>query len=468
MDAFYASVEVLDDPSLKGKAVIVGGAGKRSVVSAASYEARRFGVHSAMPILTARRLCPKGIYLPVRMDRYKEVSDRVFSIFRRYTPLVEPLSIDEAFLDVTGCERLLGDPVDIAKAIREAVRTEVGLTVSAGVASGKMVAKIASDLGKPDGLTVVPEGEERSFLAPLPVGKLWGVGKVTQETLRRMGVTRVYELAALPEATLVSRLGSQGAFLHRLANGVDDRPVEGEGETKSLGREETYEEDLRDPVRIRTEVHDLCHRVASRLRRHDMKGRTVTLKVKFADFTLVTRAVSLPAPCDDGGEIFRAVFPLIGTSGAWDRPVRLLGVSASNLSSAAQEPARAVQLSLFGEAAPPPPPASGRKRGGKGAEGTPSAEGRGGVDAGARRDAAGGSGAAGARPSSPPSGGERPDPLLPPTTVVAPEKAGALNRAVDAIREKYGGAAILPGASAEKRSHGERGEGGGREGGGGA
>jgi hypothetical protein len=243
-----------------------------------------------------------------------------------------------------------------------------------------------------------------------------------------MGVGRVYELAALPEETLVARLGVQGAFLHRLANGVDDRPVEGEGETKSLGREETYEEDLRDPARVRSEVLDLCRRVASRLRRHDVKGGTVTLKVKFSDFTLVTRAVSLGAPCDDGGELFHAVFPLIGTSGAWDRPVRLLGVSVSNLSSAATVPARAVQLSLFGGALPSLEAPHGRRKG----KGTPP-------------------------PAPPPPC----DPPPPPS----PEKAGKLNRAVDAIREKFGGQAILPGAVAERialRKEGSRdGEGGG-------
>lgn len=349
MDAFYASVEVLDDPSLAGKPVIVGGSERRGVVAAASYEARRFGIHSAMSIAAAKRLCPGGVFLPVRMARYREVSDRIFGIFRRFSPLVEPVSIDEAFLDVTASVRLFGPPEAIAKAIRAAVRGETGLTVSAGVAPSKLVAKIASDLGKPDGLTVVPPGKAREFLDPLPVGKLWGVGTVTQETLRRMGVTTIGELSRVSPQSLKARLGESGLHLHRLANGVDDREVETEREAQSIGHEDTYGEDIRDAAAIRKELLGLADRVAARLRRHGVKGRTVTLKVKYADFTLITRAVTLSRPTDDDGEIHRSVIPLLAKTEAGRRPVRLLGISVSRLAADEEAPERTWdQMPLFG------------------------------------------------------------------------------------------------------------------------
>ena len=228
LDAFYASVEVLDRPEFQGKPVIVGGDELRGVVAAASYEARKFGVHSAIPTATAKRLCPKGIFLPVRMSRYAEMSDTVFAIYRRFTPLVEPLSIDEAFLDVTGCERLFGSSEEVARKIKAAVREETGLTVSAGVAPNKFLAKIASDLGKPDGLTIVPLGGEQAFLDPLPVGKLWGVGKVTEETLLGRGIRTIGDLRRSSREALGRAFGVNGEHLFELARGVDDRPVETE------------------------------------------------------------------------------------------------------------------------------------------------------------------------------------------------------------------------------------------------
>ncbi|HEX9205660.1 MAG TPA: DNA polymerase IV [Candidatus Deferrimicrobiaceae bacterium] len=394
LDAFYASVEVLDNPGLRGKPVIVGGSEQRGVVSAASYESRKFGVHSAMPVATAKRLCPEGIFLPVRMERYREVSERVFSIFRRFTPLVEPLSIDEAFLDVTGCERLFGSAEEVARKIRAAVRQETGLTVSAGVAPNKFLAKIASDLGKPDGLTVVPPGKEIEFLDPLPVAKLWGVGKVTERELHRMGVRTIGDLRRVPAGTLTRAFGAGGEHLRRLAHGVDDRPVETEHEAKSIGHEDTYEHDLRERGAMRRELLSLSDRVSARLRRHGLKGRTVNLKVKYADFVQVTRAATLSDPTDDGGSLYRVALDLLGNTEAGARPVRLLGISVSKLVPAAgvARPSRMVQIPLFGRP-------QGRVREEH-------------------------------RPAS-------------------PEKMEKLNRAVDRIREKFGPKGIAPGALPE-------------------
>jgi len=354
LDAFYASVETLDNPDLKGKPVIVGGSEKRGVVCAASYEARKFGVHSAQPTATAKRLCPRGIFLPLRMERYQEMSGRVFEIFRRFTPLVEALSIDEAFLDVTDSIRLFGTPADIARKIRSSVQEETGLTVSAGVASNKLLAKIASDMNKPDGLTVVPRGREKEFLGPLPVEKLWGVGKVTREALHRIGVRTMGDLSAVPEEIMDRRFGRNGVQLHRLSRGIDDREVECESEAKSIGHEETYPEDLTEMESIRRELLSLGTRVAARMRRHDAKGKTVTLKVKYRNFTLVTRAVTLERPTDDGGEIYRSVLALLPKTEAGKRPVRLLGISLSRLSGGEERKAGypAEQLRLFGGAPP--------------------------------------------------------------------------------------------------------------------
>lgn len=352
MDAFYASVEILDDPSLKGKPVIVGGGMKRGVVSAASYEARKFGVHSALPMARAARLCPHGVFLPVRMERYKEVSDRIFEIFRRFTPLVEPLSLDEAFLDVTESGRLFGSAEEIARKIRAAVRSEAGLTVSAGVASSKFVAKIASDQNKPDGLTIVAPGREKDFLWPLPVSRLWGVGKVTGAKLGEMGVRTIGDLARVPAEALAAAFGRHGTHLHRLAHGIDEREVETEREIKSMGREDTFDEDLVSEEDVRRELLAISTRVAARLRRHGMKGRTVCLKVKYADFRLVTREATLAFATDDGGEIFRHALSLVGRTEAGTRPVRLLGIYLSHFGEGSAD-VPSGQMALFGGAEPP-------------------------------------------------------------------------------------------------------------------
>ena len=343
MDAFYPAVEVLDNPDLKGKPVIVGGRKKRGVVSSASYEARRFGVHSAQPIATAMRLCPKAVFLGGRMRRYKEVSNQIFEVFGRFTPLVEPLSIDEAFLDVTGSKRLLGGAVEIAKMVKEVVLEEVGLTVSAGVAPSKFVAKIASDMDKPDGLTVVLSGKVREFLDPLPIKKMWGVGKVTQKVLAQLNIHTFKDLRLSRRDVLERRFGDRGAKMHLLSMGIDERDVVPEHDAKSVGHEKTFMEDIMDLDDAKKELLALATKVASRMRREQVTGKTVSLKVKYNDFKQITRAATLPSPTDDGSEIYSVVCDLLKKSEVGKRPVRLLGVSLSQLSFVGSEG----QLSLF-------------------------------------------------------------------------------------------------------------------------
>lgn len=342
MDAFYPAVEVLDNPGLKGKPVIVGGSRERGVVSSASYEARKFGVHSAQPIATAVRLCPNGIFLPGRMARYKEVSGQIFEIFHRFTPLVEPLSIDEGFLDVTGSIRLFGPPAEIAKAIKRAVLDETGLTVSAGVAPSKFVAKIASDIDKPDGLTVVPRDKVREFLDPLPIEKMWGVGKVTQEALARLNIHTFKDLSRTPVKVLEKAFGKHGVKMQSLSMGIDDRDVVPEHDVKSIGHEETFAEDIIDPDSAKKELLSLADRVARRMRREGLEGRTVTLKVKYNDFKRVTRSTTLQDRTDDGQEIYSTACSLMEKTAVGRRPVRLLGISISHFSAESEE-----QFSLF-------------------------------------------------------------------------------------------------------------------------
>ena len=352
LDAFYASVEQLDDPSLRGRPVVVGGTSGRGVVCAASYEARRFGVRSAMPTSRARRLCPDGVFLPPRFDRYAELSDRVFGIYRRYTPLVEPLSLDEAFLDVTASRALHGPGADIARAIKREVREGTGLAVSAGVAEVKLAAKIATDLGKPDGLVEVPPGGVRAFLAPLPVSRLWGVGRVTEEALRRAGVATIGDLAAAEEALVRRALGDQGMELQLLARGEDPRPVVPDAEAKSVGSEDTFEEDLGGEEALLPHLREQAERVARRLRGAGLRGRTVTLKLKYADFSLVTRRCTLDGPIDDGRAIYDAARAQLSRADL-SRPVRLTGVAVSGFGPGG------AQLDLFGA---PEPAGAGRRR----------------------------------------------------------------------------------------------------------
>jgi DNA polymerase-4 len=339
MDAFYAAVEQRDRPELRGRPVIIGADPKqgrgRGVVSTASYEARRFGVGSAMPISAAYRLCPTGVYLPVDMEKYVGVSRQVMAILRSVTDLVEPLSIDEAFLDVTASRRALGTGEAIARRLKDEIRQATGLTASVGVAACKLVAKIASDLRKPDGLVVVAPGTEAAFLAPLPVRRLWGVGPKTEESLARIGVHTIGDLAALAPDTLSRRLGTHGQDLLQLARGVDDRPVLTEGEAKSVGQEHTYDEDTADVARLRRTLLDLADGVAARLRAVDLRGRTVTLKYRDETFHTVTRAETLASPTDSGQTLFEVARRLMaGVHGR--RKVRLLGIYASGFGAERQ------------------------------------------------------------------------------------------------------------------------------------
>ena len=331
LDAFYASVEQLDDPALVGRPVIVGGLGARGVVAAASYEARRFGVHSAMPMARARRACPDGVFLSPRFDAYQEASRAVMAILRSYTPLVEPIAMDEAFLDVAGAGRRAGTGPEIAAEIRARVHQETGLTVSVGVATTKFLAKLASDQSKPDGLLVVAPGDELAFLHPLPVRHLWGVGPATMKTLTTLGVRTVGDLAALDEPTLVAALGSaRGRHLHALAHNIDERAVEPERAVKSVGHEETFAVDHTDPEVLRREVARLADRTASRLRAAGHRGRTVQLKVRFADFRTITRSKTLPAPTDLAHDIAATARALLDSVDLGPG-VRLLGVSVQQL-----------------------------------------------------------------------------------------------------------------------------------------
>lgn len=335
MDAFYASVEERDRPELVGKPVIVGGAPeKRGVVSAANYVARRYGVHSAMPSATAHRLCPNGVYLPPRIGYYAEVSRQIREIFERFTPLVEPLSLDEAFLDVTGSEQLFGSAAAIGLKIKEAVREETGLVVSVGVAPNKFLAKIASDFKKPDGFFVVEAGRVQEFLDPLPVERLWGVGRQSSKVFQKLGIRTIGQLRQWPVDTLRARFGSHGEHLWQLAHGIDDDPVVAEREAKSVSHETTFEQDIDDLEVLRAWLIDLTEQVASRLRRHGLKGRTVHLKVRFADFSLITRSQTLPAATDITDELWRTADELLCCRLPSNHlPVRLIGMGVSGFGS---------------------------------------------------------------------------------------------------------------------------------------
>jgi len=341
MDAFYASVEQRDRPELRGRPVIVGAdPSGRGVVSAASYEARRFGVHSAMPIGRAARLCPDGAFLPVDMDKYAAVSREVMAILAAFTPLLEPVSIDEAFLDVTGTEGLHGNGPAVARTIKARIAASLRLTASVGVAGNKFVAKVASDLRKPDGLVVVAPGTEADFLAPLPVSRLWGVGRVTGEGLEAMGLQTIGQLAAVPAEFLEARFGSSGRGLRDLALGRDDRPVEPFAPPKSMGAEETFGRDHRDAERLAATLREQAERVARELRAGGFAGRCVTLKLRFADFSTLTRRHT-DDPTQDGLAIYRRARALLDRI-PLRQPVRLIGLSVSSLG-----PAAAGQLSLL-------------------------------------------------------------------------------------------------------------------------
>jgi DNA polymerase-4 len=350
MDAFYVGVEVRRRPELAGRPVVVGGTGRRGVVAAASYEARRYGIHSAMPSMRAQRLCPSAVFLAGDFGAYEAASGDVHAVFRSYTPLVEGIALDEAFLDVTGAARLFGDGAAIAAAIRARVSEELALTCSVGVAPTKLLAKLASKAAKPKagpegitpgaGVVVVAPGEELAFLHPLPVQALWGVGPATLERLRRLGVVTVGDLAGVAESTLVHTLGkTNGRHLHQLALGIDDRAVEPDRPIKSVSHEQTFARDLDDPAELALEVVRMADAVASRLRAQGLVGRTVTLKVRFGSFTTITRSATGES-VDTGPAIAAVARGLLATVDPAPG-VRLLGVAVSGLAPASGE-----QLSL--------------------------------------------------------------------------------------------------------------------------
>jgi DNA polymerase-4 len=335
MDAFYASVEVHDDPRLVGRPVIVGGRPDgRGVVSAASYEARAFGVHSAMPLRTAARLCPDGVFLPGRFDRYAEVSRAVMDIFDDYTPLVEPISMDEAFLDVTGAPA--GDGPTIGRALKARVRDEVGLVVSVGVATNKLVAKVASDLRKPDALVIVEPGEEAAFLAPLPVTRLWGVGPRVRQALADYGVTTIGQLAAVPPETLRRRFGRMGHELSQRARGIDPSRVHSGQAPKSIGHEHTFDTDVTDRSGLDGTLLWIAESVASRCRRHKVAAGGVQLKLRYEGFETLTRQMQLSHPTTDGQLILDAARQLLDKALEPGRAVRLIGITAISLADAQQ------------------------------------------------------------------------------------------------------------------------------------
>ena len=352
MDAFYASVEQRDQPELRGKPVLVGGSPRsRGVVAAASYEARVFGCRSAMPMRTAVRLCPHAEIVRPQFSRYREVSAQIMSIFRDVSPLVEPLSLDEAFIDVTHRVNEGATPAELGQWIRDRVNRETRLTVSCGVATSKSVAKIASDQDKPDGLTVVPPGREAAFLAPLSISDLWGVGPKTAERLRGAGLETIGDLAERPLPWLVDRFGSRGEWFWQLARGEDDRGVSVERETKSISSETTFAEDVGGEGKLSAIVSEQAHSVAKRLTEHGMRARTVQIKLRLSDFTTFTRQATLSQPTNDDDTIVATAWTLLEREMTPGRAFRLLGVGVSGFTESGEseddgEPAAELQRRL--------------------------------------------------------------------------------------------------------------------------
>lgn len=344
MDAFYAAVEQRDHPSLRGQPVIVGGLGPRGVVSAASYEARKLGVRSAMPMAAARKLCPRGYFLPVRMARYRTISRRLHLIFRDYTDLVEPVSLDESFLDVTENKVGARSATSIAKQVKARIRKEVGLTASAGVGPNKFVAKVASGLRKPDGLVVVRPKEVEEFLRELPVGMVWGIGPVTESRLKAIGVETIGQLATVPAEELEREFGKSGPRLSELAHGRDDSPVNPVRERKSLSQEHTFDTDVLSVELLRRAVREQSQKLWERARRRGLGAKTVILKVRYADFRLITRSKTLSRPLESATEVYAEATSLFAKTEIGERPVRLIGVG---LGSLVGEEGR--QLYLFGQ-----------------------------------------------------------------------------------------------------------------------
>jgi DNA polymerase-4 len=342
MDAFFAAIEVLDDSSLKGKPVIVGGLSRRSVVSTASYEARRFGIHSAMPIFKAKEKCPHGVFLPVQMERYKKVSRKIMGLLKDFSPLVEQVSIDEAYLDITGTENLFGCPEEIARRIKERIGRETGLTCSIGIAPNKFMAKVASDMNKPDGLTIISATEVDQFLSILPVEKIPGVGKKAVEDLRRHSVKTVGDLKRFSKEQLLKNFGKFGLRLYNIAKGRDNESVTPDREIKSISSEETLPSDTVDLSKLRNLVKEHAEKVAWRLRKEELKGKTVTIKIKFSDFSAFTKSHTIAEATDSTKIISDCAITQL-TEYPLKKKVRLIGVAVSNLDVGKEES----QFSLF-------------------------------------------------------------------------------------------------------------------------
>jgi len=339
LDAFFVSVEQVLNPDLKGKPVVVGGKpDRRGVIAAASYEARAFGLHSGMPLATASRLCPQAIFIVGSFPRYREASKKFMAILADFSPFLEPLGLDEAYLDATGFEAIHGSTRQMAAAIKQRIKNEIGICASVGIAGCKVVAKVASDLSKPDGLLEIPAGEERSFLSQLPVSKLPGIGKKSEQTLKGLGINTIGQLADLPLDTLKSRFGAYGETIHNHANGIDHRKIEPPGEAKSISRETTFGQDIRDESQLHATLRYLSERVGGDLRRRGKQSRCVTLKLRYADFTTITRQQTLSQASDTDQTIFNIGIKLLKRELAKEKQsVRLIGIGVSSLVEAGKQ-----------------------------------------------------------------------------------------------------------------------------------
>lgn len=346
MDAFFSAVEQRENPELKGKAVIVGGVNlsNRGVVSTASYEARKYGVHSAMSIAQAKKLCPDGIYIPARHDLYKEASEEIFSVLKKYTPLVEKLSIDEAFLDVKGCERLYGDPVEIAQKIKKEVKEKTKLTISIGVSVNKFLAKLASDYDKPDGLTVIKNDDVKSFMRNLDIDKIWGVGEVFASKLAEENIYKASDIWSYSLEELKDKFGKAGVKLFFLSRGMDKREVKSQTEIKSISHEETFADNIADQEILFAHLFKMSEKVSFRLHSNSLKGTTVFIKVRYSDFNTYSRQKSLKVAVNSSEEIYQTAKKLLNQNKLLNKPLRLLGVGVSNLCQEGKE-----QLNLFAD-----------------------------------------------------------------------------------------------------------------------
>lgn len=335
MDAFFAAIEQLDNPELRGKPILVGGSGPRGVVTTASYEARPFGCHSAQPMAVARRLCPHAIIVPTRYSRYRDASNQLFDLFDEFSPLVQPLSIDEAFLDLTGTEKTLGPPIEVARRLKARVREKLSLTASVGVAHNKFLAKLASDLEKPDGLTVIFEEDIDRVLPPLPVTRIWGIGPKTAKRLDANCIRTIADLRNATDATLKRLMGEDCERIRRLAHGIDDRPVVRDSDAKQISHEQTFGVNLADPDAVRYELHEQVQQVARRLRKHKLHAAGVTLKIRFGEFQTITRSRALPEPTDRTDLLWQASRELFDTWACKSfQPIRLIGMAARTLTPA--------------------------------------------------------------------------------------------------------------------------------------